>query len=74
MSSIELTTDLVDDETSITEISFLPDGRVCLFGASREIVALLSHLNLGDDSLQARHSLVQSCLQPSSPSESSERT
>ena len=60
MSSFDPATELVDDETSITEISFLPDGRVCLFGASREIIALLDHLKLGDKSLDLRHLQAQS--------------
>jgi hypothetical protein len=59
MSSIEFDPELVDDETSITEISFLPDGRVCLFGASREVVALFCELNLSDESLRSRHGSAQ---------------
>jgi hypothetical protein len=47
--------DSTDEETALTEISFLPDGRICLFGASREIVNLLLEINLGDQSLLARH-------------------
>ena len=51
---------LTDDETAMTEISFLPDGRICLFGASREIIELLWKLNLGDRALLARHLSIQS--------------
>lgn len=54
MSSTKHAEDLFDDETSITEITFLPDGRLCLFGASREIINLLHHLKLGDKSLDQR--------------------
>ena len=54
MSSTEHPEDLFDDETSITEITFLPDGRLCLFGASREMINLLHHLKLGDKSLDLR--------------------
>ena len=50
---------LTDDETAMTEISFLPDGRICLFGASREIIELLWTLNLGDRALLARHLSIQ---------------
>ena len=45
---------LCDDETAITEITFLPDGRLCLFGASRELLELLGTLNLGDAALDIR--------------------
>ena len=45
---------LWDDETAITEITFLSDGRLCLFGASREILELLGSLQLGDSSLDSR--------------------
>lgn len=43
-----------DGETAITEISFLPDGRICLFGASREVLEILGTLNLHDNGLDAR--------------------
>jgi hypothetical protein len=46
--------DLCDEETSMTEITFLPDGRLCLFGASREILELMDSLQLGDTSLDSR--------------------
>lgn len=45
---------LCDEETAITEITFLPDGRLCLFGASRELLELLGSLNLGDAALDIR--------------------
>ena len=45
---------LCDDETAITEITFLPDGRLCLFGASREVLELLGSLDLGDAALEIR--------------------
>jgi hypothetical protein len=44
-----------DDETAITEISFLPDGRVCVFGMSREVLQLLGELALGDPALSRRY-------------------
>ena len=47
-----------DDETAITEISFLPDGRVCVFGMSREVLQLLGELSLGDPALARRHERV----------------
>ncbi len=45
---------LWDEETAVTEITFLPDGRICLFGASREVLELLGSLELGDASLDSR--------------------
>jgi|GEM_PF-1785681 len=57
---------LTDDETAMTEISFLPDGRICLFGASREIIELLWTLNLGDRALLARHLSIQAAATRSS--------
>ncbi|HQU46605.1 MAG TPA: hypothetical protein PK867_27610, partial [Pirellulales bacterium] len=44
-----------DEETPITEISFLPDGRVCVFGMSREVLQLLGELSLGDPALARRY-------------------
>jgi hypothetical protein len=45
---------VADDETAMTEIVLLPDGRVCLFGASLAILELLGDLQLGDGGLDAR--------------------
>lgn len=44
-----------DEETPITEISFLPDGRVCVFGMSREVLQVLGELSLGDPALARRY-------------------
>ena len=52
--------EILDDETAITEITFLPDGRLCLFGASREILELLGQLNLGDTALHERLVAIRS--------------
>ncbi|HQX53827.1 MAG TPA: hypothetical protein PLY87_24735 [Planctomycetaceae bacterium] len=62
--------DLSDDETAITELTFLPDGRICLFGASREVLELLGMLQLGDTSLDARLAALRT--QPTNPSVNSE--
>ena len=43
-----------NDESSMTEISILPDGRVYLFGASREVLELLHAIPLGDPALAER--------------------
>jgi hypothetical protein len=38
------------DETNITDIELLPDGRVYVFGASAEVLAVLDELQCGSDS------------------------
>lgn len=63
MSSFEQDDELFDDETSVTEITFLPDGRCCLFGASKEIVQLLKELNLVDQGLTRRLAAIQAAEQ-----------
>ena len=55
-----------DEETAITEMTFLPDGRICLFGASREVLDLLGMLQLGDTSLDARLAALRTST-PNSP-------
>jgi hypothetical protein len=47
------------DETNLTEIEILPDGRILLFGASREVLEVLDAVQSGrDPAVQSR--LVQS--------------
>lgn len=43
-----------DDETSITDIEIGPDGRIYIFGASREILELLQDLGFADEHLRVR--------------------
>jgi hypothetical protein len=44
-----------DDEVNITEIELLPDGRICVFGLSAEVLAVLDSLSDGrDNELRAR--------------------
>jgi hypothetical protein len=69
MSSAEIDPGLLGEETSMTEISFLPDGRICVFGASIEIVDLLCRLNPGDESLRTRRDSVQTALDHLHPQE-----
>ena len=45
---------MADDETRISEITILPDGRVCVFGMSRELLEILDGWNLGDADLRER--------------------
>lgn len=59
VSSFEDCEDLGDGESAVSEMTFLPDGRICLFGASRELLELLSSLNLGDASLDIRLAAIR---------------
>jgi hypothetical protein len=38
-----------DDETDITDIDLLPDGRICVFGMSVEVLEVLDQLQSGGD-------------------------
>lgn len=41
---------IASDETNITEIELLPDGRICVFGTSIEVLDVLDELQGGMDS------------------------
>jgi hypothetical protein len=43
-----------DDETTLTEITVLPDGRIYVFGASQAVLEALAGLWPGDVDLQIR--------------------
>ena len=43
-----------EDDSSISEINILPDGRVCLFGASQQVLEMLDAIPLGDPALRSR--------------------
>ena len=44
----------LEDDSSISEINILPDGRVCLFGASQQVLEILDAIPLGDPALKSR--------------------
>ena len=44
----------LEDDFSISEINILPDGRVCLFGASQQLLELMDAIPLGDPALRNR--------------------
>jgi hypothetical protein len=44
----------VEDDSSISEINILPDGRVCLFGVSQQVLEMLDSISLGDPALRNR--------------------
>lgn len=50
----------IPDETSITELTILPDGRIFVFGLSRQILHMLKDLDFSSPDLQRRLEQVQS--------------
>lgn len=42
------------DETAISEITIAPDGRIYIFGASRQVLQALDKSRLGDGALKQR--------------------
>jgi hypothetical protein len=44
----------LEDDSSISEINILPDGRICLFGASQQVLDALDAIPLGDPALKSR--------------------
>ena len=44
----------LEDDSQISEINILPDGRVCLFGASRRILEIMDAIPLGAPELKER--------------------
>jgi hypothetical protein len=52
---------MADDETRISEITILPDGRICVFGMSRELLEILDGWNLGDADIRQRIDHVRAC-------------
>ncbi len=53
--------DFISDETTISEITIQPDGRLFVFGASEELLRLLAELGWADDGLQRRLSSLSLC-------------
>jgi hypothetical protein len=51
---------LASDETNITEIELLPNGRICVFGTSLEVLDVLDELQGGLDE-KVRRRLEASC-------------
>jgi len=43
-----------DDETAVSEITILPDGRVFVLGASRQVLEILTVLDPGDAGVKQR--------------------
>lgn len=56
------------DESNITEFEFLSDGRICIFGASREVLEVLDRLQYGhDDVVSSRLNIQQEQVAVSQP-------
>jgi len=41
----------IEDETQVTELTIMPDGRVFVFGTSRQILEILHELDPHDEKL-----------------------
>ncbi|QDT97149.1 hypothetical protein [Gimesia aquarii] len=39
-----------EDESNITELEILPDGRICVFGASREVLEIFQTMQIESQS------------------------
>ena len=48
-----------DEEVTLSEIHILPDGRVYLFGAGRELLDVVAVINERDELLQRRREACQ---------------
>ncbi len=44
----------VEDEKAVSEITIAPDGRIFVFGSSRQVLEVLDDLNLGGADLKRR--------------------
>ena len=47
------------DENKLTELEIAPDGRIYLFGASAEMLEVLSRLFSENQAVQLRHQQIQ---------------
>ncbi len=54
----------LEDDSTISEISILPDGRVCIFGASEQVLEILDAIPLGDPSMRSRIDCLRSVRSP----------
>lgn len=53
--------ELMEDESRITEITIQPDGRVYVFGTSRQVLEVLEVLHPGDEKLLRLLGHVRKC-------------
>lgn len=51
--------DPLDQQCRISEITFLPDGRICVFGMSEQLLEVFDQLSLGDDAIRQRIAQVR---------------
>jgi hypothetical protein len=49
-----------DEETTISEISITPDGRIYVFGASYEVLKIIEGMAAGDSDLRRRVAHIRS--------------
>ncbi len=57
-----------DDETNVTDIELLADGRICVFGTSLEVLEVLDQLQCGADaSISKRLDTMRGRVEPTPP-------
>jgi hypothetical protein len=57
-----------DDETNVTDIELLADGRICVFGTSLEVLEVLDRLQSGADaSISERLNSMRGCTDSKLP-------
>jgi hypothetical protein len=55
------------DEEAITELEFMPDGRIFIFGASGEILDILNQIQQSRDSVVAERAVSTTTIAASGP-------
>ncbi len=56
-----------EDESAISEINILADGRICIFGASQQVLEALDAIDLGDPALRRRVEALHAAQAPRAP-------
>ena len=52
---------IADDETRVSEITILPDGRICIFGMSRQLLEILDEWDLRGPDVRQRVDHLRAC-------------
>lgn len=56
-----------EDESNITDIELLPDGRICVFGTSLEVLDVLDAIQSGRDGTIRGRLQASECAAPPAP-------
>jgi hypothetical protein len=60
----------LEEESAISEINILPDGRICIFGASQQVLEVLDAIPLDDPALRRRVEALRTTQARPAPSSS----